>query len=198
MNYLLFTDKTEYNARKRTQDTKYPSTPLPPIELWPGLFFLVFLHMFLSPPWFCIKLLSMVLHVFFYSAKIGIVLLILRTIFVLQQVSCYNYLYLNNFQSQKVKPCGRTTLFSAGLQCQTHKGRQTVLDGGTGPCSMAGVYLGLTKRTMSSVNVLHQPGVEQVIDIAPNPHWVSDAVFFFLFFMWHRWRPSQEIYHEWQ
>jgi hypothetical protein len=34
-----------------------------------ALVFLVFWHMFFSPAWFCIKPGSMVLHVFFYSAK---------------------------------------------------------------------------------------------------------------------------------
>ncbi len=38
--------------------------------------------------------------------------------------------YLNNFHSQKVKPCCRTTRFSAGLHCQAQKGRWTVLQGG--------------------------------------------------------------------
>jgi hypothetical protein len=38
--------------------------------------------------------------------------------------------YLNNFHSQKVKPCGRTTRFSAGLHCQARKGHRKVLDGG--------------------------------------------------------------------
>jgi hypothetical protein len=40
--------------------------------------------------------------------------------------------YLNNFHSQKVKPCDRTTWFSAGLHCQAHKGRWTVLIWGAG------------------------------------------------------------------
>jgi hypothetical protein len=105
---------------RKTLNTPLP--PRPPMERWPALIFLVFLHMFLSPAWFYMF--------FFNSAKYRHCSFNFRTIFVLQQVSCYNYLYLNNIQSQKVKPCGRTTLFSAGLQCQIHKGRQTVLDGG--------------------------------------------------------------------
>jgi len=40
--------------------------------------------------------------------------------------------YFNKFHSQNVKPCGRTTRFSA-LYCQGQKGRLTVLDlGGVG------------------------------------------------------------------
>jgi len=119
---LLFTDKTESNARKRTQDTKYPSAPPAPNWALASAYFSCLLAHVLEP--------CMVLHVFFNSAKYRHCSFNFRTIFVLQQVSCYNYLYLNNIQSQKVKPCGRTTLFSAGLQCQIHKGRQTVLDGG--------------------------------------------------------------------
>ncbi len=38
--------------------------------------------------------------------------------------------YLNNLHSQKVKPCGRTTRFIAGLHRQAQKGRWTVLHGG--------------------------------------------------------------------
>jgi hypothetical protein len=40
--------------------------------------------------------------------------------------------YLDSFHSQKVKPCGRATQFSAGLQCQAQNGRRTLLDGGRG------------------------------------------------------------------
>jgi hypothetical protein len=38
--------------------------------------------------------------------------------------------YSNNSDSQKVKPFGRTTRFSAGLHCQTQKGRRTEFDAG--------------------------------------------------------------------
>jgi hypothetical protein len=40
--------------------------------------------------------------------------------------------YLNNSYSEKVKPCSRTTQFSAGLHTQAKKGRWTELDGGGG------------------------------------------------------------------
>jgi len=53
---------------RKTLNTPLP--PLPPIELWPALIFLVFLHMFLSPAWF---------YMFFLILQnIGIVLLILE------------------------------------------------------------------------------------------------------------------------
>ncbi len=133
---------------------KYP----PPIELCPPSVFLVFLHMFFGPAWFCIKLCSMVLHVLFYFTKEltkrFINNLITNILFLeknsqdpkpsfTRHRSCYYpqaqiqvsrnecfLSYFNNFHNQKVKPCSRTARFSAGLHCQAQKGRRTVLDGG--------------------------------------------------------------------
>jgi len=113
---------------------------------------------FFGPAWFCIKPRSMVLHFFNSAKQLSNVLLTLRTISCIaaaHRIQNPNlpgiehatdhghrfqwstdtekmpFLYLNNFYSQKVKPCGRTTRFSsAGLHCQAQKGRQTVLDGG--------------------------------------------------------------------
>jgi hypothetical protein len=116
--------------------------------------------MFFGPAWFCIKLCSMVLHVLFILQKkltkrftndlIKIILFLqnnspdLKPIFSKFR-ACYDPLaqiqalrderflsYFNNFHCQKVKPCSRTTRFSAGLHYQAQKWRQTVLDGGGG------------------------------------------------------------------
>ncbi len=70
---------------------------------------LVFLHMFFGPAWFCIEPRSTILHVLLFSKR-----------------TCHNV------HSQKVKPCSRTTRFSAGLHCQAQKGRRTEPDWGGG------------------------------------------------------------------
>jgi hypothetical protein len=116
---LLFTDKTESNARKRTQDTKYPSAPPPPpIELCPALIFLVFLHMFLSPAWFYMF--------FFILQNIGIVLLILELfLFYSRSAAIIIYIWITS-RVKKSNPAGEP-------HCSPQGARQ---------CSMAGVYLG--------------------------------------------------------
>jgi hypothetical protein len=58
-----------------------------PMELYPAIVFvfLVFLHMFLGPAWFCIKPCSMVLHILkFFKRRL---LFIKELFYVLEQLS---------------------------------------------------------------------------------------------------------------
>jgi len=106
--------------------------------------------MSLGYAWFCIETDSMVLRVFFIlQNNLGKCSFISRSFLFFaaaQQNRILNFtgilgsiqalkegcflFYLINFHSQKVKLCGRTTRFSAGLHCQDQKGRRPVLDGG--------------------------------------------------------------------
>ncbi len=119
-----------------------PTPPPPSIELL-ALVTPVFLHMFFILAWFCIQPRSTVLHVFLILQKNLAMFFKFKFYFVhgnnlnLPSVEhgtnhlgtekvCFSF-YFNNFHSQNVKPCRRTTRFSA-LHCQDKKGRLTVLD----------------------------------------------------------------------
>jgi hypothetical protein len=64
--------------------------------------------------------------------------------------------YLNNFHSQKVKPCCRTTRFSAGLHCQAQKGRWTVLQGGEGYLASCETFV-FGENSLQVANKAHVP-----------------------------------------
>jgi hypothetical protein len=111
--------------------------------------------MFFSPAWFCTEPRSTVLHVLLFSKRSCHNVLCSAWItfcfaaahhskseppkhriwyYPLVQIHALGevwfVLYSNNSQSQKVKTCGRTIRFSAGLHCQAQKVRWTELIGG--------------------------------------------------------------------
>jgi hypothetical protein len=141
---------------------RYLPPPLPaPIKLCPAPVSLVFLHMFCIPAWFyifcyCAKKLAtffkikFVLIFFCFALLRGSAhtksepprcMVVTTGIDFGAEKSWQRFRRWEeraffsiaiNFHSQKVKPCGRTTRFSAGLHSQAQKGRRTILDGAGG------------------------------------------------------------------